>query len=371
MKKNIVLILVVSLLICGCGSSQTQTEGPALQQPETVDVDTVVVTKSAISNVKSYSGYVIPEIEYVGFEASGNIGDMNVSIGQHVKKGQLLATLAGSDSEEQRQEQQDNYDNTKKQFDDANELTEYDMVTLKQEINQLKKQLKKEKDATQKKLLKQQIKEKECDITISKLKLTQQKETQALELDRLKKQVDRYKSMGDIYEVYAPCSGEVVYIAGPSGYMVQSGNDIVGVAKEGIVKIQSDFVSEADVTADNSHCYALIDGKKYELKQEEYDKEEYSEKIEQGETLTCYFTVKGNKQPAVGSFAWIRLESNIVEDALCVPSNAILKDGTGRYVYMMQNGAKIKKDVLIGTENDAYTQIKDGLKEGDVVYVQD
>ena len=371
MKKNIALLVAVTILICGCGSSQAQTEGPELVQPATVDVDTAVVTRAAISNVSSYSGYVIPEIEYVGFESSGNVGDVNVDIGDAVKKGQLLMTLQGGDSAQERKDKQDNYDNTKKQYDDANELSHYDILTLKNEIKQLKKQLKKEKVAQQKATLRQQIKEKQCDVEIAELTLKQTKETQALELERLKKEVENYAALGDISEAYAPCSGNVVFIIGSSGYMVQSGTDVAGVVKAGTVRIKSDFISEADFTAENSHCYALIDGEEYELTQEEYDKEEYSQKVEQGETLTSYFRVKGKKLPAIGSFAWIRLESNIVEDALVVPSNTILKDGNGRYVYCLKDGAKVKTDVQIGTENDAYTQIKDGLSEGDVVYVQD
>ena len=41
------------------------------------------------------------------------------------------------------------------------------------------------------------------------------------------------------------------------------------------------------------------------------------------------------------------------------------------YVYRMDGDAKKKVKVTLGTKTDAYTQITSGLKEGDVVYVQD
>ena len=63
--------------------------------------------------------------------------------------------------------------------------------------------------------------------------------------------------------------------------------------------------------------------------------------------------------------------NNTEKDALVVPSNAVYRTKSDSYVYLMKGNAKKKVSVTVGTATDAYTQILTGVKEGDVVYVQD
>ena len=72
----------------------------------------------------------------------------------------------------------------------------------------------------------------------------------------------------------------------------------------------------------------------------------------------------------MGDSATIELYNDTASDALVVPSNAVFKGKSNRYVYLMEGNNKKKTTVTIGTVTDAYTQILTGVKEGDVVYVQ-
>ena len=89
-------------------------------------------------------------------------------------------------------------------------------------------------------------------------------------------------------------------------------------------------------------------------------------------TLTdMHFGYEKDANVSVGDSVTLEFYNNATEDALVVPSNAVFKAKSEHYVYRMDGDAKKKVKVTLGTKTDAYTQITSGLKEGDVVYVQD
>ena len=86
---------------------------------------------------------------------------------------------------------------------------------------------------------------------------------------------------------------------------------------------------------------------------------------------STYFDYRSDVHAQVGDSVSIDLYNNETDDALVVPSNAVYKTKGSYYVYRMEGGAKKRVNVTTGTITDAYTQILSGVKEGDVVYVQD
>ena len=94
--------------------------------------------------------------------------------------------------------------------------------------------------------------------------------------------------------------------------------------------------------------------------------------VEMGNLPTStYFGYEKDANVSVGDSVTLEFYNNATEDALVVPSNAVFKAKSEHYVYRMDGDAKKKVKVTLGTKTDAYTQITSGLKEGDVVYVQD
>ena len=91
-------LLILSLMgLSGCGRQESTANVPKLKDPVGVDVDTAKVKKMNLSSVNSYSGEVVPDMVGVYFANSGQAGAVKVEIGDKIKKGQLLATLTGSD----------------------------------------------------------------------------------------------------------------------------------------------------------------------------------------------------------------------------------------------------------------------------------
>jgi len=69
-----------------------------------------------------------------------------------------------------------------------------------------------------------------------------------------------------------------------------------------------------------------------------------------------------------GMFVRIRYILGVNEDALMVPSEAILPELSGYKVYIVNNEGKVEeRQVTIGTRTDRYVQLVDGVTNGDLV----
>lgn len=65
----------------------------------------------------------------------------------------------------------------------------------------------------------------------------------------------------------------------------------------------------------------------------------------------------------------LNIITKIIQRALFVPVEAVFEDGDRFFVYRSTLTGPEEVDVVIGESNDNFVQIKDGLEEGDVVYL--
>lgn len=373
MKKIIAIpLLSVFLLtiLSGCGSSaeqQAQEKAPELIEPMGVDIDTAEAKIMDLSCIQSFQGEVVPEIKEVSFKSSGNIGKLYVSIGDKVKKGQILATLASAN--EQVKTKKDELKQKKQSDKEANQIMALDIKRLKEELRQLKKQYKKEKDAIKKKNIKEQMISKKEDIKIEQVKLRQKKETQELENADLQADIDEIaKSVTDA-KIYSPVDGEIISLPGGEGYMVQGGNTAVTIADMENVKLRTEYLGNSTLAKASSYV-AVIKGKRYEVIPEEQEISQFDIEMGNYPTSTYYTFVDKNVKLTVGDSATLDLHDASAKEALVIPTNAVYKSDEDNYVYVMKGNVKNKVSVTLGASNDAYMQILTGIKEGDVVYVQ-
>ncbi|MBQ0048806.1 MAG: efflux RND transporter periplasmic adaptor subunit [Bacteroidales bacterium] len=91
-RAGMVLAAVSGMMLVSCSSHQSKAEAPLA----TVRIDTV--KSSGVAAVQQYPGRVVAASDAnVSFKVAGVIQDVAVKEGQHVRKGQLLATLDASD----------------------------------------------------------------------------------------------------------------------------------------------------------------------------------------------------------------------------------------------------------------------------------
>lgn len=368
MKRFYALCIVAALAVTGCGSSDTKN-APKLLDPIGVDEDTVEVKKMELSDVNNIDGQIVPEIVDVCFDSSGNIGKMKVSIGDKVKKGQLLATLSGDTGKKKIKKMRKALTDLKKQNEETNKMTSLDIDMAKAELLKLQNQRKSTKRREEKKQLDNQIVDKKESIKILQLKLKQQKELQQLEVNQKQADISEIVTNGDSSELRAPIDGEVISTAGGSGYMIQGGRPAVRIANMSKPRIMTDYVGTATLNKASSYS-VLVKGQSYPVTVEEQEVDAIS--IETGQNLpsSTYFDFKDSSNGvSIGDYALIQIHTESSGESLVLPANAVNKDDGGRYVYKKEGDRKVRTTVTIGTTTDAYIQIVTGLEEGDVVYV--
>lgn len=368
--RTISLVLAMGILAAacaGCGSKEQPQHVPDLVEPVGVDVDTAVVTKMELSSMCSYQGEVVPDMKGMYFLNSGQVASVEVNIGDKVKKGQLLATLKGADTTV-KDLQKDLLD-MRQENEELNASAKNTIKQMKEEYRQLlkkrnKAQTKKEKAAFDKQKIAQ-----EESIKTEELKLKHQKELQASIISELNEDLAKAKKKTKWDKLYSDISGEVINKTISAGDFVSGGGVVFTLANMEKTRIRTEYIGSSVLKKASSY-HAMINGKRYEVTAEKQEISQYD--IEMGNfPASTYFDYKSGVHAQVGDSVSIDLYNNETDDALVVPSNAVYKTKGSYYVYRMEGGAKKRVNVTTGTVTDAYTQILSGVKEGDVVYVQD
>lgn len=359
------LAVAGTVFLTGCRGQVTE-KAPELVDAVGVDMDTAEVVRMDLSGVVSYSAQIVPKIEEISFLSSGSIDELKVSVGDHVKKGQLLATLSGnSDKAKQLREE---INNLKAANEDINRQSLYDIDMMEENLKSLRKKRKATKKAGRKQM-DRQIAEVEENIKIAEEKLRQQKELQQLEIRQKERELSEEQGTQKSGKLYSPINGEIVGTTGGSGYMVQGGNTAFQVANMEAPRLKTVYISNAKL-ASASRYVAVVNGKQYEVELEE--QELSREEIERSKhpANTWFDFVDTSVDAKVGKSATLNLYTDAVENALVVPANAVFQNGEENYVYLVDGDAKTKVVVTTGTKTDAYVQIESGVKEGDIVYVE-
>lgn len=212
----------------------------------------------------------------------------------------------------------------------------------------------------------------EAELDAAELALSQGKETQALQQKQLEEQLESLnQKMGDT-KIKAPFDGIIAYESGALvGDHVQAYTPMFCVADESKLSLSGQAIGLGK-TRKSNQIVALIDGKEYDVTYREYNNEEYTALVLSGNEVPARFDFNGKTNGLkVGQYANIYIYSNIVENALTLPVNALLGDfSTGYYVYRMEDHKPVRCSVKVGVKNSSRAEITEGLQEGDVVYVQ-
>ena len=104
----------------------------------------------------------------------------------------------------------------------------------------------------------------------------------------------------------------------------------------------------------------------------EIDMKEYVSLVLSGEEVRSQFALKDpHAALQAGQFAMVCIVTRKADQALLIPSNSLYSDSTGKYVYLIENGKRVRQNVKVGIATDWETQITEGLEEGAVIYVKE
>lgn len=338
--------LLCCVLSGGCATATVEV--PALIEPVSPGIGTAQVTRQDVYEVAYYESAVIPEMTELSFPESGVIDELDAYIGMEVKADEVLGTLEGTSTayealcEQQEQtEADDSYNNA--------------LTQLKIEHAQLENE----------------VYGTDNDVDRQILMQRQQEELQQLESDYTKGEIHRLQEhLSDGY-LCAPEDGVIAAMADfRSGSYVTEDTVVLALANPKSQYVMCDYIPSQTIESCN-RMYAMIGDKEYELEYIPIDDTELSAIRMNEEDAYSTFCVMDGDESLVGKYAVICLIYNRISNVLAVPNTALFSDEDGEYVYRMDGENRSRVNVTTGVKSAQYAQIKEGLSEGDCVYVQE
>lgn len=361
LRCSVAAVLVMCMLAVPAGLAEEEI--PELLEPVGVKMDTAVAYIGEFSRTTVYDASVIPHVEEIFFTQNGYIDELHVFIGEEFKKGDIIATL--------------NYDAQRKEAEnlrvsierlkqtDAYEaaLAEIDMNILNVELNRLMSASIVDQKA---------VALKKIDIEQAQLDNALASQLRAIELAQLQNRLASLEASFAQNVLYAPCDGRIIHCDTLLvGSYVKAYDTIAYLADDSKLYIQSPYISQTNI--DRAHeLYAQVEGTRYELTAIPMDHSEYMATAISGGTLLSKFSIDNPDETLkAGKYAAVFHVTNYIPDALIIPANSIYGDSDSRYVYVDEDGERVRRQITIGVTNDWYAQVLSGIEEGDVVYVKD
>ncbi len=182
--------------------------------------------------------------------------------------------------------------------------------------------------------------------------------------------MDAIQAQIDACSLYAEHDGVVRTVtANQPGVYVRG--ILVYIAIDGTEYLQAADSSIAQTTA---YVEANVGGEIYEMALIAYSSAEYSALSRNGVKPPARFSFpEGTRGITAGQYAQLLVYDGIREDVLLVPINTVYfgSSDAESFVYRIVDGEKVYTPVVTGTRNDVCVEIREGLTEGDVVYVRD
>lgn len=337
-------------------------EVPELREPAGVKLSSAKAYIGDMEKITVYNGSVIPYVEALDFEVDGAIGEVHVVVGQQVKAGDVLLTLDQEAEEKRCETLTEEIAALETEITYIKALAQIDREILNLEMERLDAQLPRDARA---------VALKQLEIEEFELNARKEEELAQLEMRFLCEELDGLQDKISKAAVIAPFDGRVMFVKElHPGSRVSAYAPLIYMADDTRLMVESEYISETSLGRAND-LYALVGGEHVALTPQPLDSAEILAKAVSGEELTTRFDIASDAAVSAGQYAAVCFVGSRVEDALLVPYNAVYINTGGRYVYVVEDGVRSRRDVKVGQNNGYQMQILEGLEEGENVYVPD
>lgn len=395
-KKLVVLGICVSFLAGGCGK-MTESSIPKLEEPVALNEAYRPVEYAAIGSVQVLMATAVPRDYCNYYSANVNISQIYVEPGDTVNAGDVLAVCDVDEAKKQLQEckaalahenetyeisaqisdtqirlwesqaaGQDNNepDQSDGTADDTHEadadtnIDEYAAVTGEFSTEQTEKNESTDEDYN-------------TQIATEQENQRYDKQLHEYRVQKINEQMASYQQIVDDGMLKAAHSGLVTYTK-----KLTEGRSAAAYENIVIVSDTDDLVLDIKDTAINEYKYSdydkkyvIVDGEKYDVTESQYTSEVLVlSKINNRYPDVC---VESREKPSLtaGQMYPVYFEKTKADHTLVVGKDSIYKDGDTRYVYVKNDeGGREKRIITTGESDENYTQVTEGLKEGELVY---
>ena len=334
MKKNIKAILIIAavvvvlilLAIPKLKSSEESTNGSGVKSAGPLPVSAHIIKYEVLDNKVLTTGTVLANEEVdLKSEVNGKITKILFHEGSYVNEGDLLVKINDAD--------------------------------LQAQLQSAKSRLELQKDTEyrQKQLLeKEAISQEDYDMTANQLQVNQ------AEVELIKAQIDKT-------EIRAPFSGIVGLKNVSEGSFVN--NSTVIASLQNINPIKIDFsipVRHSSMVEVGDEINFTISGNNKKYIGKVYAIEPKIDPVTRTLQIRALCSNTG-REILPGSFASVELVLKKIENAILVPSEALIPDIQGQKVFVYRNGIATPQQVETGIRTDKNVQLTSGVSEGDTI----
>lgn len=398
-KKLAVLGICVSFVAGGCGK-MTESSIPKLEEPVALNEAYRPVEYAAIGSVQVLMATAVPRDYCNYYSANVNISQIYVEPGDTVNVGDVLAVCDVDEAKEQLQEcqdalahenetyeisaqisdtqikmwenqaaQQDNNEHNKMDtadgaMDDAYEInTDTNIDERAADMGEFSTEQTDKNESTDE--------DYNTQIATEQENQRYDKQLHEYRVQKINEQIALYQQLVDDGTLKAAHSGLVTYTK-----KLTEGRSAAAYENIVIVSDTDDLVLDIKDTAINEYKYSdydkkyvIVDGEKYDVTESQYTSEVLVlSKINNRYPDVC---VESREKPSLtaGQMYPVYFEKTKANQALVVGKDSIYKDGDTRYVYVKNDeGGREKRIITTGESDENYTQVTEGLKEGELVY---
>lgn len=398
-KKLAVLGICVSFLAGGCGK-MTESSIPELEEPVALNEAYRPVEYAAIGSVQVLMATAVPRDYCNYYSANVNISQIYVEPGDTVNAGDVLAVCDVDEAKKQLQEcqaalahenetyeisaqisdtqikmwenqaaQQDNNEHNKMDtadgaMDDAYEInTDTNIDERVADMGEFSTEQTDKNESTDE--------DYNTQIATEQENQRYDKQLHEYRVQKINEQIALYQQLVDDGTLKAAHSGLVTYTK-----KLTEGRSAAAYENIVIVSDTDDLVLDIKATAINEYKYSdydkkyvIVDGEKYDVTESQYTSEVLVlSKINNRYPDVC---VGSREKPSLtaGQMYPVYFEKTKANQALVVGKDSIYKDGDTRYVYVKNDeGGREKRIITTGESDENYTQVTEGLKEGELVY---
>ena len=305
-------------------------EAPTKSTPQarkrTLNVTAEVIKKSSISDGIINTGLLLPDEEVsLTFETSGKITAINFVEGTHVKKGQLLAKV-----------------------NDAQ---------LQAQLRKLEVQLKLAEDRVyrQNALLEREAVSKEAYEQVQ------------TDLAMLKAEIDMVKANIALTELHAPFDGIIGLRQVSEGTYATPSTIVASLTKISPLKIEFAVPERyAGIVKNGANLSFKVEGHLKPFSAKVYATESYVDPTPHTFAIRALYA-NNNGQLMPGRFANVDLKTQEFDDAITIPSQAIIPEMGIDKVYLYKSGKAQPVTITKGIRNESRAQILEGLNIGDTI----
>jgi len=372
-----VSVVAAACFLTSCGRSGANTksdpEGPA---PRAAVVE---VRRRPVANTLSIAGEFLPyqEVE-LHAKVSGYIRQINVDIGDHVKKGQILAVLEVPELVAQVSEAVAGVKHSQEEIARArNEVTraEADHAALHAAATRLR-----QASETRPGLIAEQelddatAKDRSSQAQVDAAKSALAAAQQQLSVSQANQQ--HYSAMSDYSRITAPFDGVVTWRYADTGSLIQAGTS--NMTSMPVVKLSEVDVLRLRIPVPESLAASVHDGEVADIRVQATG-EHFAGKVKRftdaldrsTRTMQVEIDVPNpNYKLTPGMYADVSLKVQNIPDALTVPVQALSRSGDKTTVLMVNEHNRVEeREIRVGVEGANRVQVLAGVDEGNKVIV--